>query len=35
MVVVVPQGNDDDATRKRAFYDATYDYLVRIGFQVI
>jgi hypothetical protein len=35
MVVVVPQGNLDDPTRKPEFYDPTYQYLMDIGFQTI
>lgn len=33
MVIVVPQGNDEDETRKRAFYDETYNYLKSLGLQ--
>jgi hypothetical protein len=32
MVIVVPEGDDEDATRQRAFYDPTFEYLERIGF---
>ena len=32
MVVVVPLGNSEDATRKHDYYDKTYDYLKKIGF---
>jgi hypothetical protein len=32
MVIVVPNGDDDDHTRKPEFYDATFNYLKRIGF---
>lgn len=35
MVIVVPQGNDEDPTRMREFYDSTYNYLVSIGFKLI
>jgi hypothetical protein len=31
MVVVVPQGSDEDPTRSPAFYDGTYRYLKSIG----
>jgi hypothetical protein len=31
MVIVVPQGDDLDPTRDKAFYDATYEYLREIG----
>ena len=31
MVVVVPRGDDDDATRRPACYDPTFEYLVRCG----
>lgn len=32
MVVVVPPGEPDDHTRKREYYDNTFDYLAGIGF---
>jgi hypothetical protein len=35
MVIVVPQGDEMDWTRQAAFYDPTYEYLKRIGFDVI
>lgn len=35
MVLVVPEGSDEDPTRKREFYDPTFDYLKEIGFKVI
>jgi hypothetical protein len=35
MVVVVPDGNEADRTRKPSFYDGTFDYLARIGFEVL
>jgi hypothetical protein len=35
MVIVVPEGNDEDATRRREFYDGTFEYLRRVGFEVI
>lgn len=35
MVVFVPEGDDDDATRQEAFYDGTYEYLESLGLKVI
>jgi hypothetical protein len=35
MVIVVPQGDEKDPTRDPGFYDATFDYLVKIGFSII
>ncbi len=35
MVIVVPQGNSEDLTRKHEFYDPTFEYLKEVGFQVI
>lgn len=35
MVIVVPTGNSEDATRKPDFYDPTFEYLQDVGFQVI
>jgi DUF2075 family protein len=35
MVVVVPNGDVADHTRRREFYDSTFEYLSRIGFTVI
>jgi len=35
MVVVVPKGDPHDPTRKPAYYDPTYSYLKRIGFEVL
>jgi hypothetical protein len=32
MVIVVPNGEDSDPTRKRHYYDGTYGYLSSIGF---
>ena len=32
MVIVVPEGDEEDATRSPAFYDGTYDYLRSLGF---
>ena len=31
MVIFIPEGNDEDITRKKVFYDSTYDYLRSIG----
>jgi len=35
MVIVVPYGDEKDATRSPAYYDPTYDYLRSIGFKGI
>jgi hypothetical protein len=35
MVIVVPEGDPLDPTRKPEFYDPTFEYLQGIGFQVI
>ncbi len=35
MVIVVPNGDSEDATRKKEFYDPTFEYLKEIGFTVI
>lgn len=35
MVVVVPHGDSDDPTRAPSFYDATFDYLRRVGLAVL
>lgn len=35
MVVVIPEGSDEDKTRKKEFYDPTFDYLKSIGFKII
>jgi hypothetical protein len=35
MVIVVPEGSDEDATRKREFYDPTFEYLAGVGFEAI
>lgn len=35
MVIVVPEGDSGDPTRKREYYDGTFEYLCRIGFMVI
>jgi hypothetical protein len=31
MVIVVPEGADEDLTRSRAFYDPTFSYLRSVG----
>jgi hypothetical protein len=35
MVIVVPEGDAADPTRQSNFYDATYDYLQRVGLEVL
>ena len=35
MVICVPEGNPEDATRLPAFYDGTYQYLKRIGIEEV
>ncbi len=35
MVIVVPEGSNDDATRKHEYYDFTFDYLKGIGFEIL
>lgn len=35
MVIVVPRGDAEDATRKPEFYDPTFEYLQEIGFNTI
>jgi uroporphyrinogen decarboxylase len=35
MVIVVPEGNDEDHTRRSEFYDSTYFYLKSVGFTCI
>ena len=34
MVIVVPEGDEEDATRKGSFYDETYKYLKMIGLEI-
>lgn len=34
-VIVVPEGNPDDHTRKPEYYDSTFNYLKNIGFKVL
>jgi Uncharacterized conserved protein (DUF2075) len=31
LVIFVPEGNDDDPTRPRRFYDGTFEFLLRCG----
>ena len=35
MVICVPEGNQDDETRKPEFYDGTYEYLKSLGLEEI
>ena len=35
MVIVVPEGDDEDPTRSEAFYGPTFGYLRDVGFEVI
>lgn len=35
MVLVVPEGSDEDPTRAPSFYDPTYDYLRSLGIQEV
>ena len=35
MIIVVPEGDAEDLTRKYEFYDPTFEYLQEIGFDVI
>lgn len=35
MIIVVPQGDVEDATRKPEFYDPTFEYLQDIGLTTI
>jgi hypothetical protein len=35
MVIVVPEGNPEDPTRKAEYYDCTFEYLKDIGIKVI
>lgn len=35
MVIVVPEGDSADATRKMEFYDSTFNYLREIGLEII
>jgi hypothetical protein len=35
MVIVVPEGDNEDATRTPSFYDETFEYLRNIGIEVV
>jgi DUF2075 family protein len=35
MVIVVPEGEVDDPTRKLEYYDLTYNYLKEMGFEIL
>jgi len=35
MVIVIPNGDENDPTRKSEYYDPIYDYLKGIGFNTI
>lgn len=35
IVIVIPEGNEEDHTRKKEYYDGTYNYLKEIGLQTI
>lgn len=35
MVIVVPEGDAEDPTRDPSYYDATYEYLKDIGFEIL
>ncbi|MEO6394180.1 MAG: DUF2075 domain-containing protein [Pyrinomonadaceae bacterium] len=35
MVIVVPTGENADATRKPAYYDETYEYLKHVGLEIL
>lgn len=35
MAIVVPEGNPEDPTRKREFYDPTFNYLLSLGLPTI
>ena len=35
MVIFIPEGSDTDSTRKKEFYNKTYDYLKEIGLDEI
>jgi hypothetical protein len=35
MVIVIPEGNSEDHTRKNEYYDYTHNYLKKIGLQTI
>ena len=33
MVIVVPEGDEEDATRKPEYYEETFEYLRRMGIE--
>jgi hypothetical protein len=35
MIIFIPEGDDDDLTRKREYYDGTYHYLKSIGVEEV
>ena len=35
MIIFIPQGSDSDETRKREWYDKTFNYLANIGITII
>ena len=35
MIIVVPEGDNDDPTRRKAYYDPTYEYLKSVGLREI
>jgi hypothetical protein len=35
MVIVIPEGNSEDHTRKKEYYDGTYNYLKNMGITII
>lgn len=35
MVIVVPEGDAEDGTRKKEYYDGTWEYLKRIGIRIM
>ncbi|MCL2540632.1 MAG: DUF2075 domain-containing protein [Firmicutes bacterium] len=35
MIIFIPTGDDQDLSRKREFYDSTYNFLLNIGFELI
>ena len=35
MVVLVPEGVSEDATRRPEYYDYTYEYLAGLGLEII
>ena len=35
MVIFIPNGSDEDKTRDRIFYDKTYEYLKKLGIEIL